>query len=231
MNTIVKAIDFNNGYHTIFCESAPDFETINHLNIEIDSEFKHFNNPTYANVAIASAITSRAQMIMMDYKNNPNFEVYYTDTDSIFTNKPLPDYMVGNELGQMKNETLDKYGVETIDKACFVGIKKYGLVVIDKDGSVHELSTFAGVPKNDLSFDEVNRIHNGEIIVRNLKDRFYKTFNSLSIKTQTNVTLQISNKRDKKLINNEYLPIIINNNEIDINITKNLNNIIKRFNK
>jgi hypothetical protein len=231
INIIKNVIDYNNGYSTIVCESSPNFENIRKLNIELETTFKHFDLPTYANVAIASAITSRAQMIMMDYKNNPNFEIYYTDTDSIFTNKPLPDYMVGNALGQMKNETLDKYGIEYLDKACFVGIKKYGLVVTDKNDVTHELSTFAGVPKNELTFDEVTKIQNGEIIKKKVKDRFHKTFNDLSIKTQSNITLQINNKRDKALINNEYIPITINNYDFNDSSLKRYNDLVKRFNR
>jgi len=30
--------------------------------------------------------------------------LYYTDTDSIFVDKELPDYLIGNELGQLKDE-------------------------------------------------------------------------------------------------------------------------------
>jgi hypothetical protein len=225
---VKNVIDYNNGYSTVICAKGFNLETLKTLNITLDCENTPFSPPTLANVAIASAITSRAQMIMMDYKNNPNFDVLYTDTDSIFTNKPLPDHLVGDGLGQMKNETLDKFGVECIDKACFVGLKKYGLIVTDKDGAKHESSTFAGVPKDTLSFDEVNRIHNGENLVRKLKDRFSKSFSDMSIKTQSNVTLEVSNKRDKVLIGNDYTPSKLDNY---IPTTKVMEGIIKRFNK
>jgi hypothetical protein len=207
---VKNVIDYNNGYSTVVCAKGVDLKKVSRMDISFDCENNPYAIPTLASVAIASAITSRAQMIMMDYKNNPDFEVLYTDTDSIFTNKPLPKHLVGDGLGQMKNETLDKFGVECIDKACFVGLKKYGLLVTDKDGNKHESSTFAGVPKDSLTFDEVVNIHNGEVIVRKLKDRFSKTFNSLTIKTQSNVTLTISNKRDKSLVDNNYIPITVN---------------------
>lgn len=32
----------------------------------------------------------------------PDYEVYYTDTDSIFVSKPLPDELIGDGLGQIK---------------------------------------------------------------------------------------------------------------------------------
>jgi hypothetical protein len=205
-SVVKNIIDLNNGYSILVCENNFDYFTVKELNLKIDTKLNPIKTPTYANVAIASAITSLAQMNMMNYKNHPDFEVYYTDTDSLFTNRPIPSYLVGKELGQMKNETLDKYGVETIAAATFVGLKKYGIRVIDKDGNIRDSSTFAGVPKDTLTFDEVNSIHNGIPLVKNLKDRFSKSFNTLNIKTQTNVKLEISNKRDKELINNEYIP-------------------------
>jgi hypothetical protein len=42
------------------------------------------------NIAIASAITSEARVYMSNFKNNPNFKLYYSDTDSIVIDKPLP---------------------------------------------------------------------------------------------------------------------------------------------
>jgi hypothetical protein len=224
-------IDYGNGFSTIIIHSEPDYDLISKLNCELESSFKPLEKPVYANVAIAAAITARAQMIMMDYKNNSDFIVYYTDTDSIFTNKPLPKCLIGNELGQMKNETLDKYGVECIDKACFVGLKKYGLVVTDNKGVKHELSTFSGVPKNELNFDEVIKIHNGQSITRNLKDRFYKSFDNLTIKTQTNVKLEISNKRDKLLIDNSYIPIILSCPDVIDRKSGHFKSIVKRQNR
>lgn len=76
------------------------------------------------NIAIASAITAGARVEMSFFKNNPNFKLYYSDTDSAVIDAPLPDFMVGNGLGQMKLE-------HTINKAIFLAPKVYGLVDID----------------------------------------------------------------------------------------------------
>jgi len=56
------------------------------------------------NIAIASAITAGARVYMSYFKNNPDFILYYTDTDSIFIDTPLPAELVGNKLGQLKLE-------------------------------------------------------------------------------------------------------------------------------
>ena len=72
------------------------------------------------NVAIASAITSGSRVHMSIFKNNPNFKLYYSDTDSIFIDKSLPNEYVGNKLGQMKLEYI-------IKRAVFLAPKVYGI--------------------------------------------------------------------------------------------------------
>jgi hypothetical protein len=67
------------------------------------SDFKNIERKIKSNVAIASAVTAYAQMEMIKYKTLPGINVYYSDTDSLFIDKPLPAEMVGDELGKMKN--------------------------------------------------------------------------------------------------------------------------------
>jgi hypothetical protein len=84
---------------------------------EIESSVK-------TSISIASAVTAYARVEMSKFKNNPDFELYYTDTDSIFIDKPLPDHMVGTRLGQMK--------LEYIFKDCvFLGPKIYAGITED----------------------------------------------------------------------------------------------------
>lgn len=56
-----------------------------------------------SNVAIASAITSYARIHMIPYKLLQG--TAYSDTDSIFTTEKLPDHLIGDSLGLMKDET------------------------------------------------------------------------------------------------------------------------------
>lgn len=53
-----------------------------------------------SNVAIASAVTAYARCEMINYKCSEGINVYYSDTDSIVTDKPLP---TSKELGGLKN--------------------------------------------------------------------------------------------------------------------------------
>jgi DNA polymerase elongation subunit (family B) len=65
-----------------------------------------------SNVAIAAAVTSYARIEMMELKillAKLGIKLYYTDTDSFFVDKELPNYLIGNELGQLKNELKGGY--------------------------------------------------------------------------------------------------------------------------
>ena len=62
-------------------------------------------NVEYSNsIAIASAITAYSRVFMSQFKNNHNYILYYTDTDSIFIGGILPKNLIGSELGQFKLE-------------------------------------------------------------------------------------------------------------------------------
>jgi hypothetical protein len=58
---------------------------------------------------------------MSQFKNNPEFNLYYTDTDSIYIDKELPkDLISDKELGKMKQEYI-------LDNAIFLSPKVYFL--------------------------------------------------------------------------------------------------------
>ena len=113
-SNIIDIIDLEN--HTLLIRKSE-----NNLNYNKIDDYYHGSE---VNVAIASAITAEARIFMSQFKNDPNFKLYYSDTDSIFTNKPLPESMVGTALGQLKLEY-------TIKKAVFLAPKVYALITED----------------------------------------------------------------------------------------------------
>ena len=85
-----------------------------------------FNEESYhgsdINIAVASTITAGARIHMSAFKNNPNFNLYYSDSAVI--DRPLNEKFIGKELGKVKLE-------HTIAKAVFLAPKVYGLVDIE----------------------------------------------------------------------------------------------------
>ena len=80
------------------------------------------------NVAIASAITAGGRIYMSFFKNNPLFNLYYSDTDSFVIDAKLPNDasndLVGSGLGKLKLEYV-------INRAVFLAPKVYGLILDD----------------------------------------------------------------------------------------------------
>lgn len=182
-----------------------NFDLIN----EIKSDTKldlltNFRN-VKAKVAIAAAVTAYARIEMMELKMlliKLGIKLYYTDTDSIFVDKELPEYLIGKDLGQLKDEL--NGGI--MKKAYFLGIKKYGY--IDDKEQTH--STFSGVPKDSLTWNEIEQISQGITIIKPSDARFYKNLSNLNINIKTNLETSITLNTRKILFANRYLPIRIN---------------------
>ena len=158
-----------------------NFDLIKKLKLDLDlTTLKNMNKSVKSNVAISAAVTAYARIEMMKYKVDPSYKIYYTDTDSIFLNKPLPDYLVGESLGLMKNE-LKKYGCEYAERAIFVGNKKYAYQFIDMNGNLKTRTFFAGIKRDFLTWEQIENMSNGKIITVKLPNVFTHSFKSLSI--------------------------------------------------
>jgi hypothetical protein len=199
--SIFSIITINEKISTLLMSSNLDYDLVNELNnvlkIDIVSPFRKVQS----NVALASAVTSYARIAMLKYKLIPGIKIFYFDTDSIFTDKPLPNYLIGDDLGLMKDELNGAF----IKKAYFLGIKKYGY--IDSNNVTH--SVFSGVERNSLTWNEIESIANGNIIHKTVSNRFYKDFKSLSIAINIS-KLSIKFDTFKILKHNIYQPIKIN---------------------
>lgn len=126
------------------------------------------------NYAIASAITSygriRLYEIYLDIKSK-GYNIYYSDTDSVFTNINMEDFpdlcdkynLNTNILGGLKNET-----IPSCNDGYIIGNKKY--VFTNKDFNIIKTS-FNGVMYNN-DFDD---------------DKFDKDFINLSIYDKNNI--------------------------------------------
>lgn len=100
-------------WYDINNESVVDsFELGDKILVQYRFESKNQQTELYGNlethnvsIGIAAAITAYARIHMSQFKNNPDFILYYSDTDSIYINKPLLDHMISNTiLGKMKLE-------------------------------------------------------------------------------------------------------------------------------
>jgi hypothetical protein len=120
------------------------------------------DNRTTHNVSIATAaaITSYSRIYMTMFKNNPKINLYYTDTDSIYTDSDIDSIFIDEKsLGKLKLENSSK-------KAIFLSPKVYcletetGEFIHKVKGLKHKVElTFKGLlelPKVDIN--KVNSI-------------------------------------------------------------------------
>jgi len=190
----------NNNYSMILTDGSTRNNNLSKLNSRLFLDnFNIPNTPPRANVAIAAAITSYARIHMMDLKLN--YDVCYSDTDSIFTTHPLPDNLIGPELGQLK----DELGGISIDKAYFLGVKQYGYTYKDPDGNYIDKSVWAGITRDSLSFKVIESLATGDNHKVESKDRFFRNFAQLNLTIRPTTFTAIDNK-DKLLIDNQYYP-------------------------
>jgi DNA polymerase elongation subunit (family B) len=114
----------------------PDFENKffdNIINVENIDEYKliQYKNDSISenpdithniSIGIAAAITAYSRIHMSQFKNNPNINLYYTDTDSVYVDKPLHEELVDSKtLGLLKLENI-------CSKAIFLAPKVYCLL-------------------------------------------------------------------------------------------------------
>lgn len=116
VNDFIKSIGFDNLINKV------DIGNVSIISYKIQ-----YQNPLNINIAIGSAITAYARIHMSQFKNNPNIKLYYSDTGSVFTENPLPDYLIDDKkLGLLKLE-------HVLSKFVGLGPKVYG--GIDSNGN------------------------------------------------------------------------------------------------
>jgi hypothetical protein len=114
---------------------------VQHRSELLDQKTELYGNLETHNVSIviASCITAYARIHMSQFKNNPDFKLYYSDTDSAYFDRPLPDHFINNKvLGKLKLENV-------CNKAIFLAPKMYyletedGKIIYKVKGLSHEI--------------------------------------------------------------------------------------------
>ena len=116
---LIKTKDLQKSYLTKIINRivnvTPDFSLIRYVNnvdhdiiktLQVNFEgLQHEETTVMNNVGISSAVAAYGRIHMMQFKVGDMADhICYTDTDSIFTDKPLPASMLGKGLGLMKDE-------------------------------------------------------------------------------------------------------------------------------
>lgn len=153
------------------------------------------------NIAISSAITAYSRIHMSQFKNNPEFKLFYSDTDSIYINKPLPESLVSNnELGKLKLEYICNKGV-------FIAPKVYGLITNNNQVIIK----IKGLTKETIEQNVTIKLLE-ELLIKDSKleipqNKWYKSIidSNITIKEQLYTLKVTDNKRELIYVNNKLV--------------------------
>ena len=119
---------------------------------------REYNDIKYKDVsiAIASAVTSYARVFMNKTKlmlKDHGINVYYSNTDSLITDKPIPEELVGGGIGQFKLEYIVK-------RAYFISNKTYCLVLNDNRETIVIKVKGVTKTKENITVTELEELKN-----------------------------------------------------------------------
>ena len=170
-----------------------------------------FNNITNLNISISlsAAITAYARIHMSQFKRSDNeYNLLYSDTDSIAIDRPLPDNMIGKELGKMKLEYIFNQAVYLGPKV-YGGITTEGKEIIKVKGYKNKDQLF----KDQLKFKTLESLlyldNNNEINKTELyHEKWFRNFEDgfITVENQKYTLRPTDNKReliikDNKIVN------------------------------
>lgn len=204
------------GEYTDNIDSKPYFindiiKLNNKFLIKFEDKVKSYNNLEYnVNVAIASAITSYARIYMSQFKNNSKIKLFYTDTDSIFTNlnpnkmnNIFPGIVNNKELGKLKLESVSK-------KVIFLAPKCYALQTVE-DKFMYKVKGL--INKTDVNINDFNTLLKKDSIIKKNQTKWYKSLSqgtialleqSYTLKTTDNKRKLIYNSKQKLIATKPY---------------------------
>lgn len=198
-NSIIDVIEIDDNYLVQSKNSKMELNTL----LDNGSETHNIN------IAIAAAITAYARIHMSQFKNNPKYNLYYSDTDSVYIDYPLDDSLVGEELGLMKLECI-------CDDAVFIAPKVYGLVTNNK--LIKKIKGLNSEALNKISFDDLVDLLNKNSTLESMQNKWYKDISNgnITIKNQVYTLKVTGNKRDLIYENGSLIntkPLFINENK------------------
>lgn len=185
---IVDVLILNNGKELIsYIDNIDDHDELFHLNISIP---------------IASSITAYARNYMSIFKNLPDIQVLYTDTDSIATDKKLDNKYIGSEIGQMKLEY-------KFDEVLFLAPKVYGGIIFSIEKNIfEEIIKVKGLKNNILTFKDLLPLLNKNNSLKISHEKWYKNIEQGNISINNEIYTLIMTDNKRKIIydeNNQFV--------------------------
>lgn len=181
--------------------------------VELDTLLDNASETHNVNISIAAAITAYARIHMSQFKNNDKYNLYYSDTDSVYIDSPLDELLIGSNIGLMKLEYI-------CDDAIFLAPKVYSLKTDNNE--IMKIKGLTSESISKISFEDLLELINKNSKLEKQQEKWYKDISSgkISIKDQIYTLKVTGNKRELIYDNNKLIntkPIRINNKKEIIN--------------
>jgi DNA polymerase elongation subunit (family B) len=186
---------------------------VQYSSVYLEKELGENNDLSQVNIAIASAVTAYARIHMSlpkhpDFLKKHNINLYYTDTDSLYLDGPLPNHMVDpSRLGAFKLE-----GVW--DKGLFLSPKVYALENTETEDKIIKIKGLKKESFRDLTLGKLSFLLNKDASLEFKQIKWFKYFDEGEIEIIDNLyNLKVTqNKRELIFINGKLTgtrPIIL----------------------
>lgn len=212
MNSLYGRFGMNNNFdniEVIHKDYLADFENkyIDYISekIELDDYIIIFYNPPNdidtdykTSVGIAAATTAYSRVHMTQFKNNPNINLYYTDTDSIYTDSDIDESFIDNKtLGKLKLENICK-------RAIFLAAKLYFL---ETESGKNIIKVKGLKDTSSLNYNDFKNLLNKNFIVEKSHQKWIRNLSESKI----NIIAQVYSI---KVTDNKRLLVYDNNNKL-----------------
>jgi hypothetical protein len=172
--------------------------------VELDTLLDNGSEVHNINIAIAAAITAYARIHTSQFKNNSEYNLYYTDTDSIYIDTPLGNQYIGKELGLMKLECI-------CNDAVFLAPKVYSLVT--DNGVIMKIKGLSNKALSKISFDDLIELLNQDSKLESKQEKWYKDISNGNIIIKDQIyTLKVTGNKRHLIYGNKLIytkPIVI----------------------
>jgi len=179
-------------YYPIVSKDICESHDLNYLQVlKSNMTMEYGSEAKDVSLTTSAAVTSYARIYLAKIKLdilNKGGNIYYTDTDSIVTDIPLSDELVGPSLGQFKLE----YKVK---EAYFISAKTYCLVLNNKEVKIKA----KGLNSSSLTLKDFENLYNG-INIKGIKHNtitVYKEGSVVIAKREIELNSDSYKKRNK----------------------------------
>jgi DNA polymerase type B, organellar and viral len=186
--------DFENRFfeNILQTQDLGDYKLVTYKTFEEIEDEESTHN---VSIGIASAITGYSRIHMSQFKNNPEINLYYTDTDSVYTDSNIDENLIDAKiLGKLKLENICK-------DALFLAPKMYCLLTEDNEliykvkGLKHEV---------ELTMKDFDQLLYKDVFIKKSQTKWMRDLSLGKIKLLESVyTLKVTDNK-RELIYNKY---------------------------